>query len=276
MNAREMHPLNRYLACLLLTLPVLASAQPVTPLPTLDASHAAWVGERIFANECNSQVSCLTSWNAGEDFPSLGIGHFIWYRQGQQEAFVESFPQLLAFYREQGVVLPAWIDRLPQTDSPWQTRAQFQQAVDSDALRELRAFLDDTRHVQVAFIIQRMEQSLPALLAATPRPRQIEALFRQIAAEQPLGPYALIDYINFKGEGIAPTERYAGQGWGLLQVLEHMLDHPDEQPLMTRFSQAAGAVLTRRIANAPPERGEQRWQNGWLNRVQTYAALHNN
>ena len=269
--------MNRYLASLLFSLPLFACAQPgVATLPALDATHAAWVGERIFANECNSQVSCLTSWNAGEDFPSLGIGHFIWYRQGQQEAFVESFPQLLAFYREQGVALPAWIDRLPQTDAPWQTREQFQQAVDSDAMRELRTFLDDTRHVQVAFIIRRMEQSLPALLAATSRPREIETLFRQIAAEQPRGPYALIDYINFKGEGIAPTERYAGQGWGLLQVLEHILDHPDEQPLMNRFAHAAGAVLTRRIANAPPERGEQRWQNGWLNRVQTYAAAHNN
>jgi len=272
-----MHLLNRYLACLLLSFPLLASAQSVVaPLPALDGSHAAWVGERIFANECNSQVSCLTSWNAGEDFPSLGIGHFIWYRQGQQEAFVESFPQLLDFYRAQGVPLPAWIDRLPQADSPWQNREQFQQTVDSNDMRELRDFLDNTRHVQVAFIIQRMEASLPALLAATSRPSQIESLFRQIAAEQPLGPYALIDYVNFKGEGIAPTERYAGQGWGLLQVLEHMLDHPDEQPLMTRFAQAAGAVLTRRIANAPPERGEHRWQNGWLNRVQTYAALHNN
>jgi len=272
-----MHPLNRYLACLLLSLALPAFSQPeVAPLPALDASHAAWVGERIFANECNSQVRCLTSWNAGEDFPSLGIGHFIWYREGQREAFVESFPQLLAFYREQGMALPAWIDSLPEADSPWQNRQQFLEAMDSEPMLELREFLNNTREVQVAFIIQRMEASLPALLAASSRPNQIEALFREIAAEQPLGPYALIDYVNFKGEGIAPGERYAGQGWGLLQVLEYMLDHPDEQPLMDRFAQAAGAVLIRRIANAPPERGEQRWQNGWLNRVQTYSALHNN
>src|SRR5690606_11753157 len=163
--------------------------------------------------------------------------------------FVESFPQLLSFYQEQGVAIPAWIARLPQTDSPWQSRDQFLQSMDSEPMRELRQFLNDTRHVQVAFIIRRMEQSLPRLLTATSRPEEVAALFQTIAAQQPLGIYALIDYINFKGEGTAPAERYAGQGWGLLQVLEHMLDNPSDQPLMTRFAQAASAILTRRVAN---------------------------
>ena len=36
------------------------------------------------------------------------------------------------------------------------------------------------------------------------------------------GAYALVDYVNFKGEGVLPTERYRGQGWGLLQVLQTM------------------------------------------------------
>ena len=29
----------------------------------------------------------------------------------------------------------------------------------------------------------------------------------------------MIDYVNFKGDGLKPTERYKGEGWGLLQVL---------------------------------------------------------
>ena len=53
-----------------------------------------------------SQTSLPDSWNAGEDFPSLGIGHFIWYRAGQQEIFEESFPQLLSFLKRQQVALP--------------------------------------------------------------------------------------------------------------------------------------------------------------------------
>ena len=32
-----------------------------------------------------------------EDFPSLGIGHFIWYRADQQSTFEETFPQLIEF-----------------------------------------------------------------------------------------------------------------------------------------------------------------------------------
>lgn len=41
-------------------------------------------------------------------------------------------------------------------------------------------------------------------------------------SNSPNGLYALIDYVNFKGEGTSETERYNGQGWGLLQILENM------------------------------------------------------
>ena len=37
------------------------------------------------------------------------------------------------------------------------------------------------------------------------------------------------------------------------------------------FAEAAAAVLTRRVALAPPERHEARWLEGWLRRVATYA-----
>ena len=84
--------------------------------------------------------------------------------------------------------------------------------------------------------------------------------------------YALIDYVNFKGEGSSPSERYQGQGWGLLQVLEHMLDNPDRRPELQRFADSARFVLARRIANAPPERGEQRWALGWNRRIDTYLS----
>src|SRR5207247_9165805 len=37
------------------------------------------IGKRVWQNECNGTVSGLTAWNEGEDYASLGIGHFIWY-----------------------------------------------------------------------------------------------------------------------------------------------------------------------------------------------------
>lgn len=241
--------------------------------PELNGSSAQWLAERIFANECSSDPNCLTSWNIGEEFPSLGLGHFIWYRKNQQEIYQETFPDLIKFYHAKGIRTPNWITELQDLDSPWQTREQFYAEFDDHRLTELRSFLQQTLPVQVSFIIQRQQQALTKILAHTPveqRPA-ITALYRAIAvAEPPLGTYALIDYVNFKGEGIAATERYQGQGWGLLQVLQTMLATPGEEPLMARFSDAAGDVLRRRVANAPAQRNEQRWLAGWLNRVATY------
>lgn len=248
-----------------------AQHSPARQLPELTDAQAAWIADQIFANECNRQVSCLTSWNVGEDFPSLGIGHFIWYRQDQQERFVESFPDLLAFYVARGVDLPAWLSGQAGWNSPWTSREQFNAELDSPRLREFRDFLLETRAIQAEFIIRRLQQSLPLISAASDSPDQISELFYEVAnADVPQGMYALIDYVNFKGEGTAVSERYQGEGWGLLQVLEHMLQSTDDQPLMNGFAIAAREVLARRIANAPPERGEERWRLGWNNRTLTY------
>ena len=240
-------------------------------LPELTAEQTDWIGERIFANECNLKIPCLTSWNAGEDFPSLGIGHFIWYRNGQQEVFVESFPALLAFYEEKEIKIPEWIAALPERHSPWPDRVAFLSDLESPRMQTLRDFLNDTRGVQVEFIIQRMHASLPSLLAHTQQPEAVRAVFEEIAASSPpMGMYALIDYVNFKGEGTAETERYSGQGWGLLQVLEQLIKTRNDTPLLAQFSRAAKIVLARRIANAPGERDEDRWREGWNARVATY------
>lgn len=237
----------------------------------IDDARARWIGERIFANECNRDVRCLTSWNIGEDFPSLGIGHFIWYRSGQQERFRESFPELLRYYESRGVALPEWLRTMTPRDQPWPDRASFLADLDGPRLAGLRSFLDDTRDVQARFIIRRLQRALPTISAHSEEPAAIEALFRQVAASRPPhGLYALIDYVNFKGEGVAPGERYRGQGWGLLQVLEYMHANPSPAPVLQRFSEAASAVLERRVENAPPERGESRWLTGWNNRVRTY------
>jgi len=247
--------------------------------PKLDGSASQWIAEQIFANECSSEVKCLTSWNSGEDFPSFGLGHFIWYRKDQQEIYQETFPDLINFYHARGIETPTWITELTEQDSPWQDRDQFYAEFDDYRLTDLREFLQQTLAIQARFIVQRQEQALAKILAHAPDNQRlaIEKLYQDIAAaDSPLGRYALIDYVNFKGEGIAASERYQDQGWGLLQVMQTMLAKPDDQPLMTRFSDAAAEVLRRRVANAPVDRNEQRWLRGWLNRVDTYRppVLH--
>ena len=227
------------------------------------------IGTLIFQNECAGQRANLTTWNSGEAFPSLGIGHFIWYPANQTGPFKESFPALMAFFQQHGVALPQWLVQTLKHGAPWPSKEAFEQAKTGQQLSELRALLWQTFDLQVEFMMQRLERALPAILTSLPADRRpsIRSRFDRIAAT-PMGYYALIDYVNFKGEGIKASERYHGQGWGLLQVLEQMGDAGDA---VEAFADAAVFVLERRVANAPPERNEARWLPGWKNRIASYV-----
>lgn len=227
------------------------------------------VGHRVWQNECNGTREGLTSWNTGENFASLGIGHFIWYPKGVEGPFEESFPQLVKFFSANGVKMPAWIK--PEADCPWNTRSEFQAASKSDRMNELRDLLASTIQVQTRFLVQRMEQALPKMLAAAPSAQRnkIKANYERLAGTT-RGQFAMIDYVNFKGEGTKETERYSGEGWGLLQVLAGMGESEGASPAAL-FARSAEEVLTRRVHNAPPDRHEERWLNGWKNRVRAYV-----
>ncbi|HEY0961781.1 MAG TPA: hypothetical protein VGE69_05430 [Pseudomonadales bacterium] len=264
---------SRTLRALFLGAAVSCSGSACAQAPALNAAELLWLGDRIFENECNSRPECLTAWNAGEEFPSLGIGHFIWYRAGQQEPFAETFPELVAFMQARGVQAPAWIvDN--GVEQPWPDRDAFLAAATGPELTELRAWLAQHTDLQTAFIISRFDRALDRVLASAPGDERegITAKFHAVAAaEPPYGLYALIDYVHFKGEGTKDSERYGGQGWGLLQVLQDM---PAESatPLQD-FVVTARAVLARRVELAPAERNERRWLDGWHARLQTYLPL---
>ncbi len=228
------------------------------------------IGRKIWQNECGGTVSGLTSWNSGEDFPSLGIGHFIWYVAGRRGPFEESFPQLISYMKKRGVAMPGWL--AGQKGSPWRSRAEFQAQVNSSQMKELRTFLSQTVAVQTDFIVLRLERALPKMQAATSGGAQktrLKAYFYAVA-ESSQGVYALIDYVNFKGEGVKSSERYQGQGWGLRDVLLEMRGQPRGAAAANEFSEAAKRVLQRRVRNAPAARKESRWLPGWMNRCETY------
>jgi len=233
---------------------------------SLTDAQAREIGMRIWKNECAGTIEGLTSWNRGENFASLGIGHFIWYPAGVTGPFEESFPKLLAYLRKNGVKLPDWISEAK--GCPWPTREAFLADANSARMKELRALLAETIPLQARFAALRMEAALPKMLAAAPSEsrEKIRTNFFRVARE-PMGLYALIDYVNFKGEGVACSERYNGQGWGLLQVLEGM----GNGPALQEFSHSAIRVLTLRVQNSPPERNEARWLPGWKNRCASYA-----
>lgn len=226
------------------------------------------IGKGVWQNECAGTIEGLTSWNTGENFASLGIGHFIWYPAGVEGPFEESFPKLVAWYQQRGVAVPGWLS--PKADCPWPDRASFLADANGKRQKELRALLAATVKEQTLFIIARLDQATPRFTSAagkqSARVQRNIALLRQSEA----GNFALIDYVNFKGEGLNPKERYEGQGWGLLQVLMDM-EPADAASAPAAFAAASKRVLTRRVSNSPAARGEKRWLPGWLNRCQAYA-----
>ena len=245
-----------------------AGAQPSKI--SLSSAQANKIGRKIWQNECGGTVEGLTSWNDGEGFASLGIGHFIWYPPGKNGPFDESFPKLLAFYRANGIGLKGWLE--PGSDCPWRTKAEFDRDRSSPRMRELRRLLADTVALQTEFIVARLQSALPKMQAAAPAAdRQRVAANFYAVAESSQGVYALIDYVNFKGEGVLASERYNGQGWGLLQVLQEMRGAPRGAAAATEFSRASTRVLERRVRNSPPPRKESRWLAGWRNRCATYG-----
>jgi hypothetical protein len=231
------------------------------------------IGQKIFMNECAGKVEYLTTWNEGEEFASLGIGHFIWYPKGKQGPFHETFPELLRFLKERGAELPPWLNESSNLSCPWNTRDEFIRDLQSEKMTLLRKFLSDTVSLQVVFVANRVLKALPAMMQAAPEEsfRNVQKQFYRVALS-PLGMYVLIDYANFKGEGVLKTERYGGQGWGLLQVLEEMKGIESGPEALQEFCKAARTVLTRRVANAPKERNEQKWLPGWEKRISTYCS----
>ena len=227
------------------------------------------VADRIFKNEAGGKKENIVYWNTGEDFPSLGIGHFIWYRAGQRGKFAESFPQLVAYYRAHDIKLPKIIEE--NEYSPWANSDELfrlKRIMDND-ITELTNFLYNTKDIQVAFIFERLENSLEKMMAISDNPENVKKQFYRVA-QSPNGLYPLIDYVNFKGEGITRTETYNGEGWGLLQVLENMKGTGSGKAALEEFSNSAKAVLERRVKNADPDSNEKKWLQGWLNRCDTY------
>jgi len=230
------------------------------------------IGEKIFKNEAAGKKENLVYWNEGENFPSLGIGHFIWYKQGEPGIFEESFPQLVEFLKSKNVKLPKIMAE--NKYSPWKSREelinlQTKKIPDSD-IEELTNFLYDNKDLQVMFIFKRLEASLEKMMAVSSNKENVRKQFYRVASSQN-GLYPLIDYVNFKGEGINPNERYNGQGWGLLQVLENMKGTETGKAALTEFTNSAKFVLQRRVNNSDPSKNEKKWLQGWLNRCNTYA-----
>jgi hypothetical protein len=253
----------------------LAKDLPVPQL-VLSGDLAKKIGQKIWLNETGGKIDAITSWNANEEFASLGIGHFIWFPVGKWLPFEESFPALLEFMRKKNVHLPAWLDQTQIPANPWTSRAEFRRNSNSPQMKELRQFLLDTVAEQTQFMVARAQGAMEKILKTTPDRTEREHIViqftRVVRASENF--YPLIDYINFKGEGTNPNEAAMNsetgrrQGWGLKQVLLKMNGVTgDPKAVRAEFADAAQFVLQQRVRNLPSNRV---FEVGWLRRIATY------
>ncbi len=254
------------------------TGRPELELPALSDTDFDWIAARIFQNEAGGRSRYLTWWGEGEDFPSFGIGHFIWFPAGVDAPFDETFPAMVSFVRQRSpdsLAVPRWLADLTPFVAPWKDKQQLDRAQSAADMVELREWLQATRQLQARFIVATFRQRWRDLALPAEQYRHMTLLLQKMA-ETAGGLFAVIDYYNFKGLGDNPRERYQGQGWGLIQVLQALAPLHNEAgdcaDLVEQFRRAAASRLRLRVELAPPERNESRWLDGWLKRLQGYVA----
>lgn len=257
--------LNTKLKTLIISL-VLSTTLLASNTITLTKTELKSAGEKIYLNETGGNPDKLVHWNVGEEFASLGIGHFIWYPEGYNGPFDESFPGLVKYYKDTDLKVPELFN---EKYCPWNTLEEFNQNKSNQSVVEAIEFLESTKDIQVAFIYERLQKSLDKMLEVTDNKDHVREQFYMVAQSKG-GLYPLIDYVNFKGEGVKDSERYNEYGWGLLQILENMQATKVGDESLYEFRKNAKFVLQRRVDNAPKSRGEDRWIPGWNKRIDTY------
>jgi len=229
------------------------------------------IGDKIFKNETGGRIDQLVHWNKREDFAAMGIGHFTWYPSGRRARFGNTFPGLLDYLQKNGVKLPHWVQRARFEGAPWRTREQLMAAKNKPEVRQFAQLLYDTRHLQAKYIMDRAMRAMPRLVKKTPPHLRAQVANNLNAvANSHGGRYVLVDYINFKGEGLNRNGGYKGHNWGLLQVLEEMRPATVGRQALNEFADASMRVLERRVRNSKPSRNERKWLPGWRNRTNTY------
>ena len=243
----------------------------------LSDSEKQWIGDRIYQNECASKVENLTYWGKGEDFPSFGIGHFIWFPAGVKTNFHETFPDMVR-YVSKFKPPPQWLIDLSPMHSPWSNKQLFDNARSSEQLNQLRTWLNETKVYQSEFIIKQFLQRFSNALEdnKVARDKQYYIQLVEVLLSFKKGRFAVIDYVNFKGIG-NEKEQYKGQQWGLLSVLEGMnpnnidlLKNMPRDVILDKFILSAKSRLEIRVQLAPKSRDEQRWLKGWFVRLDGY------
>lgn len=228
------------------------------------------IGMQIWKNEGHQKDVHLVFWSEHESFPSLGIGHFIWFPIIHQKQFSEEFPRLCVFLKTHNIPIPSWLQTALKTGAPWGTREEFLE--DTKHVEDLRKLLRDTIELQTEFMIQKLDHEFELILKAATRKQknQLHKNFEYLRSSL-LGNYALIDYLNFKGSGLNPQEKSKGKSWGLMQVLLDMPKDTTKENANKSFAISAAKNLIILVQNSSPEYNRIKFLNGWIKRINSYT-----
>ena len=223
-------------------------------------------GSVIMRNETGNDLKKLVYFSSSESFPSLGINHFIWIcpDHPKYSSFGSSFTKLLYFLKDKGFKIPSFISNFECT---WKHRSKSGFQSDSTAqtqAKELHSFLSHTRAAQAVFSFKRFIDALPKILDGAGSQRsQFESKIKGVQNSS-AGYFPLIDYVNFKGEGVFSLSNTSS--YGLFQVLQEMKSSGD--PLSEFADSAIRTLKNRRSATDWNKFGV-----GWSNRLNRYKTL---
>lgn len=238
-----------------------------------------YIAQKEFSGNWRNSVG----WNTKESFPSLGLGHYIWYPAGKRGPFDESFPQFIKFAKEKNPNL-----KFPETlkvdangnipPAPWATKSAFQSAKDSGQLDPLIQFLqrDDIKQLQLDFQMAKLNEFSTQL--GTAKEKQ---LLNELKST-PNGLALLVHYRIFKGDGMTASERYThdgkSHGWGLKQVLEHAAASANSGSAIDKVKQSAITLLTNRAKHDRTtlnvdEATRQKYIQSWTSAVSGYGSI---
>lgn len=237
---------------------------------TLSPEMTKKIGEQIWQNEASGREDLLVFWNEKESFPSFGIGHNIWFPEGREFQYTQSFPLLCDYLKDHGVSLPSWLEESLPSGAPWQNREDFYS--DHARTKELQQLFVTTVDLQTQFMIDRLEQKLIDIKKSAPeedREKVEQNINLMMSSAQ--GTYALVDYLNFKGDGLNPKEESNGKRWGLLSVLIDMPNNLTQDNVTKAFTIAAAKKLLMLIEHSAPDYRRITFLAGWMKRLGTYS-----
>ncbi len=205
------------------------------------------IGMQIWQNQCSvwdapdtkitsSMKQGLTDWDDDSDVATIGMGQYLWYSSDATNRMQEDWPTVAQALQAKGYPIKQWV----LGECPWDTKEEFMAHFNGHKLTYLRKMLAKKPVIveQTRCDAERLDAALPKILASvhvdtnltddqkTTLKAVITKHFNEVAMTQtPVGLYALMDYVHFRGEGVLQTERIDGDiAWGLRQALTLMND----------------------------------------------------